>query len=105
MQQRSAGTADSHSIAFEISDIDPKALLKPKARPAPPAEPKRPELRVVQTDRLPKLEIPLKEPDQIPELISDDSPPAVLPQMDSKDEPVANDETSKSKPSLIPRAT
>jgi EAL domain-containing protein (putative c-di-GMP-specific phosphodiesterase class I) len=94
MQQRSAGTADSDSIAFEISDIDPKALLKPKARPAPLAEPKRPELRVVQTDRLPKLEIPL-EPDAIPELISDDSPPAVLPQIDSNDEPVAGAETSE----------
>ena len=49
---------------------------------------------MVQTDRLPKLEIPL-EPDQIPELISDDSPPAVLPQIDSNDEPVAADQTSE----------
>ena len=94
MQQRTSGTADSDSIAFEISDIDPKALLKPQARPAPPPEPKRPELRVVQTDRLPKLEIPL-EPDPIPELISDDSPPAELPQIDSHDEPVAEEETAE----------
>ena len=55
MQQRSSGTADSDSIAFEISDIDPKALLKPQARPAPPPKPKRPELRVVLTDRVPNL--------------------------------------------------
>jgi EAL domain-containing protein (putative c-di-GMP-specific phosphodiesterase class I) len=71
--QRPSSTADSDSIAFEISDIDPKALLKGAARP-PAAEPKRPDLRVVQTDRLPKLELSL-EPDPIPELIQDD--PAV----------------------------
>ena len=94
MQQRSSGTADSDSIAFEISDIDPKALLKPQARPAPPPEQKRPELRVVLTDRLPKLEIPL-DPDPIPELISDDSPPAELPQIDSHDEPVADEATAE----------
>ncbi len=94
MQQRSSGTADSDSIAFEISDIDPKALLKPQARPAPPPEPKRPELRVVLTDRVPKLEIPL-DPDPIPELISDDSPPTELPQIDSHDEPVADEQTAE----------
>jgi EAL domain-containing protein (putative c-di-GMP-specific phosphodiesterase class I) len=71
--QRQSGTADSDSIAFEISDIDPKALLKGGARQAA-AEPKRPDLRVVQTDRLPKLELSL-ESDALPELIQDD--PAV----------------------------
>jgi EAL domain-containing protein (putative c-di-GMP-specific phosphodiesterase class I) len=70
--QRQSGSADTDSIAFEISDIDPKALLK-GARPAA-AEPKRPDLRVVQTDRLPKLELSL-ESDPIPELIQDN--PAV----------------------------
>jgi EAL domain-containing protein (putative c-di-GMP-specific phosphodiesterase class I) len=67
--------ADSDSIAFEISDIDPKSLLgKSPARQAPAAqEPKRPDLRVVQTDRMPKLELKL-EADSIPELISDDTP-------------------------------
>ena len=53
--QRPSGDAESDSIAFEISDIDPKALLK-SSRPAAP-EAKRPDLRVVQTDRLPKLEL------------------------------------------------
>jgi EAL domain-containing protein (putative c-di-GMP-specific phosphodiesterase class I) len=62
-------TADSDSIAFEISDIDPKSLLK-GSRPAAP-EPKRPDLRVVQTDRLPKLKI---DSDPIPELIQDNEP-------------------------------
>ncbi len=71
-QQRPSGGADSDSIAFEISDIDPKSLLKGAARkPAP--EPKRPDLRVVQTDRLPKLELKL-ESDAIPELIQDEEP-------------------------------
>ena len=69
-QQRPSGTADSDSIAFEISDIDPKALLKGPARQAAP-EPKRPDLRVVQTDRLPKLELSL-EADALPELIQDE---------------------------------
>jgi EAL domain-containing protein (putative c-di-GMP-specific phosphodiesterase class I) len=59
-------TADSDSIAFEISDIDPKSLLK-GSRPAA-QEPKRPDLRVVQTDRLPKLKLD----DAIPELIQDE---------------------------------
>jgi EAL domain-containing protein (putative c-di-GMP-specific phosphodiesterase class I) len=67
--QRQSGSAETDSIAFEISDIDPKALLK-GGRPAA-AEPKRPDLRVVQTDRLPKLELSL-ESDPIPELIQDE---------------------------------
>ncbi|HTU64480.1 MAG TPA: EAL domain-containing protein [Steroidobacteraceae bacterium] len=83
--QRQSGSADSDSIAFEISDIDPKSLLKPNARPA--AEPKRPDLRVVQTDRLPKLEIPV-EADPIPELIADDSPPADIPHVRISDDVV-----------------
>jgi EAL domain-containing protein (putative c-di-GMP-specific phosphodiesterase class I) len=62
-------TADSDSIAFEISDIDPKSLLK-GSRPAA-QEPKRPDLRVVQTDRLPKLRI---DSDPIPELSQDNEP-------------------------------
>ncbi len=62
--------ADSDSIAFEISDIDPKSLLKGSGRQAAP-EPKRPDLRVVQTDRLPKLKI---DSDPIPVLIQDNEP-------------------------------
>lgn len=87
--QRPAGTADSDSIAFEISDIDPKALLK-SGRPS--AEPKRPDLRVVQTDRVPKLELPL-EADPIPELIADTSKPAVLPEVVLNDD-IAPDEAA-----------
>ena len=81
MVQRTSGTADSDSIAFEISDIDPRSLLKPQARQAAPAEAKRPDLRVVQTDRLPKLELPLK------------AQPEVLPQIDS-DEDVTSEEVT-----------
>jgi len=69
-QQRPSSSADSDSIAFEISDIDPRSLLKGAARPAQP-EAKRPDLRVVQTDRLPKLELRL-ETEQIPDLIQDE---------------------------------
>lgn len=85
--QRPTGSPESDSIAFEISDIDPKALLKSGSRGAP--EPKKPDLRVVQTDRLPRLEIPL-EPDPIPELIADDAAPE-LPQIDT-DDGVSGDE-------------
>ncbi|MBC8024471.1 MAG: EAL domain-containing protein, partial [Steroidobacteraceae bacterium] len=63
-------TADSDSISFEISDIDPKSLLKGSGRQLVP-EPKRPDLRVVQTDRLPKLKI---DSDPLPVLIQDDEP-------------------------------
>jgi EAL domain-containing protein (putative c-di-GMP-specific phosphodiesterase class I) len=72
-QQRPSGTAETDSIAFEISDIDPKSLLKGGSRSGSP-EAKRPDLRVVQTDRLPKLELRL-EADPVPELIQD-APPA-----------------------------
>ena len=65
---------DTDSIAFEISDIDPRSLLKGAQRAAQP-EAKRPDLRVVQTDRLPKLELKL-EADPIPELIQDEPPAA-----------------------------
>lgn len=75
-QQRPASSADSDSIAFEISDIDPKSLLKGSGGRQPAVEPKRPELRVVQTDRIPKLELSL-EPDAIPELIQDEEPATV----------------------------
>jgi EAL domain-containing protein (putative c-di-GMP-specific phosphodiesterase class I) len=71
-QQRPSSSAESDSIAFEISDIDPKALLKGAARPAA-TEAKRPDLRVIQTDRLPKLELSL-ESDPLPELIQDEPP-------------------------------
>ncbi|HEX6638806.1 MAG TPA: EAL domain-containing protein, partial [Steroidobacteraceae bacterium] len=71
--QRQSGSVESDSIAFEISDIDPKALLK-SPRPGA-AEPKRPDLRVIQTDRLPKLNIK-PEDEVIPELIQDE--PATL---------------------------
>jgi EAL domain-containing protein (putative c-di-GMP-specific phosphodiesterase class I) len=89
--QRQSGSADSDSIAFEISDIDPKALLK-STRPA--AEPKRPDLRVVQTGRLQKLELPL-EPDPVPELIADDSPPTVLPEVQLNDDVGSDEETAE----------
>jgi hypothetical protein len=59
MGQQRPSSSTSDTIAFEIADIDPKSLLKGAARPAP-AEPKRPDLRVVQTDRLPKLELKLE---------------------------------------------
>jgi EAL domain-containing protein (putative c-di-GMP-specific phosphodiesterase class I) len=93
MVQRPSGAADSDSIAFEISDIDPKALLKPSARGAAPAEPKRPDLRVVQTDRLPKLQLPLQ--DEVPQLISDDSAPEELPQIDTGEEVTSEEETTE----------
>ena len=96
MQQRTSGSVESDSIAFEISDIDPKALLKPSSKqsskPAP-ADAKRPELRVIQTDRLPKLELRGKDP--IPELISDDSPPEVLPQIDANEDVTSEEETTE----------
>jgi EAL domain-containing protein (putative c-di-GMP-specific phosphodiesterase class I) len=94
MVQRPSGTADSDSIAFEISDIDPKALLKGPARGGAAAEPKRPDLRVVQTDRLPKLELPLHA-DPVPELISDDSAPEYLPQIDTGEEVSSEEETTE----------
>ena len=92
MVQRPTSGADSDSIAFEISDIDPKALLKPQAKQAP-AEPKRPELRVIQTDRLPRLE--LRNADPIPELISDEPPPVELPQIDAGEELTGDAETAE----------
>jgi len=82
-QQRPSSSADSDSIAFEISDIDPRSLLKGAARPAQP-EAKRPDLRVVQTDRLPKLELKL-EGAPIPDLIQDD------PAQDAELDPVYAD--------------
>jgi EAL domain-containing protein (putative c-di-GMP-specific phosphodiesterase class I) len=81
---RPSGSADSDSIAFEITDIDPKSLLKPNTRPAA-SEPKRPDLRMVQTDRLPKLELPLAA-DPIPEMIS-----AAAPRVESLPEMQLND--------------
>jgi EAL domain-containing protein (putative c-di-GMP-specific phosphodiesterase class I) len=90
--QRVSGNADSDSIAFEISDIDPRLLLKPQARAA---EPKRPDLRVVQTDRLPKLELPLHA-DAVPELISDDAPlMEPLPEVQIHDDLGADEETAE----------
>ena len=80
----------SDTIAFEISDIDPKSLLKGAARQAP-AEPKRPDLRVVQTDRLPKLELKL-EADPIPELIQDEEPAAEVALEPMYAEPVDGEE-------------
>ncbi|MEO8063702.1 MAG: EAL domain-containing protein [Pseudomonadota bacterium] len=88
-QRPSAGT-ETDSISFEISDIDPRSLLKGAQKPAaqkPAAqEPKRPDLRVVQTDRLPRLELSLAA-DPIPELIADDSP-IEIPEHMSIDGPV-----------------
>jgi EAL domain-containing protein (putative c-di-GMP-specific phosphodiesterase class I) len=90
LQQRTSGSADSDSIAFEISDIDPKALLKPSSKQAP-VDAKRPELRVIQTDRLPRLD--LRNAPPIPELIPDQAPPAELPQIDA-DEDVTSEEVT-----------
>jgi EAL domain-containing protein (putative c-di-GMP-specific phosphodiesterase class I) len=90
--QRASGSVESDSIAFEISDIDPKSLLKPPARPSAP-EPKRPDLRVVQTDRLPKLEINL-DADPLPELI-DDEPPSVDELIDAVGDVSAEAETTE----------
>jgi EAL domain-containing protein (putative c-di-GMP-specific phosphodiesterase class I) len=89
-QQRPSSNAASDSIAFEISDIDPKSLLKGAARQAQP-EPKRPDLRVVQTDRLPKLELRL-ESDPIPELIQDEEPAAEIALEPMYAEPVTSEE-------------
>jgi EAL domain-containing protein (putative c-di-GMP-specific phosphodiesterase class I) len=89
-QQRPSGSADSDSIAFEISDIDPKSLLKGAARQAQ-ADAKRPDLRVVQTDRLPKLELRL-EADPIPELIQDEEPASHVELEPMYAEPVGGEE-------------
>jgi EAL domain-containing protein (putative c-di-GMP-specific phosphodiesterase class I) len=83
--QRPSTGVEADSIAFEISDIDPRSLLKGAQKPAA-QEAKRPDLRVVQTDRLPKLELSLAS-DQIPELIADDSP-LEIPEEMSIDGPV-----------------
>jgi EAL domain-containing protein (putative c-di-GMP-specific phosphodiesterase class I) len=92
MVQRPTNNPDSDSIAFEISDIDPKALLKGASR-QPAAEPKRPDLRVIQTDRLPRLE--LRSADPIPELIPDEAPPAVLPQIETGEDVPGDAETAE----------
>ncbi len=95
MQQRTSGSADSDSIAFEISDIDPKALLKGPQRGGTPAqEPKRPDLRVVQTDRLPKPNFK-PPPEPVPELIADEPPPEELPQIDAQEEAASDAETAE----------
>jgi EAL domain-containing protein (putative c-di-GMP-specific phosphodiesterase class I) len=92
-QQRPSGSAESDSIAFEISDIDPKSLLKQPPRQAPP-EAKRPDLRVVQTDRLPRLELAL-DSDPVPELIADEAPPVELPQIDTTEDVGADEPTAE----------
>jgi EAL domain-containing protein (putative c-di-GMP-specific phosphodiesterase class I) len=89
-QQRPSGNADSDSIAFEISDIDPNSLLKGSGRQTQP-ESKRPDLRVVQTDRLPKLELKL-ESDAIPELIQDEEP---APEAENVEEVSGEEETTE----------
>jgi len=95
MQQRTSGSADSDSIAFEISDIDPKALLKgPQRGGAPAAEPKRPDLRVVQTDRIPKPNFKAA-PDPVPELIAVEPPPEELPQIDTQIDVSGDEETAE----------
>jgi len=93
MQQRTSGGPETDSIAFEISDIDPKALLKGTGK-QPAAEPKKPDLRVVQTDRLPRLEIPTHA-DPIPELISDDAVPPDLAQVDGQDDVSSEEVTTE----------
>jgi EAL domain-containing protein (putative c-di-GMP-specific phosphodiesterase class I) len=100
--QRVSAGPESDSIAFEISDIDPKALLK-SGRPGT-NEAKRPDLRVVQTDRLPKLDISLAA-DPIPELISDDAPPAEpLPEVQLSEDVGADEETAEVEAILEPDA-
>ena len=100
LQQRTSGTADSDSIAFEISDIDPKALLKgPQRTGAPAPEAKRPDLRVVQTDRLPKPNFK-PPPEPVPELIADEPPPEELPQVDAHDD-VGGEEVTAEVATLI----
>ena len=94
-QRPSTGT-ESDSIAFEISDIDPRSLLKGAQKPAAAPEAKRPDLRVVQTDRLPKLELSLAA-DPIPELIADDSP-VEIPEEMSVDGPDQYEEISSEEP-------
>ncbi|HET7810775.1 MAG TPA: EAL domain-containing protein [Steroidobacteraceae bacterium] len=95
MQQRTSGSAETDSIAFEISDIDPKALLKgPQRGGAPAPEPKRPDLRVVQTDRLPKPNFK-PPPEPVPELIADEPPPEELPQIDAQEDVAADAETAE----------
>ena len=94
MQQRTSGNADSDSIAFEISDIDPKALLKGATRAAPQPEAKRPDLRVIQTDRLPRLDLNTK-PDPVPSLIPDDAAPLDLPQIDTDGEVTSDEPTAE----------
>lgn len=89
--QRLSGSVETDSIAFEISDIDPKSLLKP-ARAAP-ADNKRPDLRVVQTDRLPKLNVN-PDDDIIPELIQDE-PPSVEEILGGMDEVSAEEVTTE----------
>jgi EAL domain-containing protein (putative c-di-GMP-specific phosphodiesterase class I) len=89
VQQRPSVGTDTDSIAFEISDIDPKSLLKGAAQP----EAKRPDLRVVQTDRLPKLELKL-EADLIPELIQDEEPAAEIELEPMYAEPVSGEEVT-----------
>jgi EAL domain-containing protein (putative c-di-GMP-specific phosphodiesterase class I) len=89
--QRMSGSVETDSIAFEISDIDPKSLLKP-ARAAP-ADNKRPDLRVVQTDRLPRLNVN-PEDDIIPELIQDE-PPSVEEILDAVGEVSAEEATTE----------
>jgi EAL domain-containing protein (putative c-di-GMP-specific phosphodiesterase class I) len=91
--QRPATIADTDSIAFEISDIDPKSLLKGASKPAAP-ETKRPDLRVVQSGSLPKLELSL-EADPIPELIADDTP-IEIPEEMTVDGPVEQFEEASS---------
>ena len=86
-------SSTSDTIAFEIADIDPKSLLKGAARQAP-AEPKRPDLRVVQTDRLPKLELKL-ESEPIPELIQDEAPAAQIELEPMYAEPEGDVETTE----------
>ncbi len=68
--QRPAAGADMDSIAFEISDIDPKALLKGPTLAAT-VETKRPDLRVVQSGPVQKIQLSL-EGDAVPELIPDE---------------------------------
>jgi EAL domain-containing protein (putative c-di-GMP-specific phosphodiesterase class I) len=92
-QQRPSNGSESDSIAFEISDIDPKSLLKGAASRQAQPEAKRPDLRVVQTDRLPKLELRL-ESEPVPELIQDEEPVGDIALEPMYAEPITSEEVT-----------
>ena len=98
--QRVSGTADSDSIAFEIADIDPKTLLNPPAKSS--VESKRPDLRVVLTDRLPKLELPLDAEPAPGVMTADAAPLGSLPEVVLNNDVSADEATAEVEALLEP---